>query len=103
MTEMVERVARAMFNEHCSQQSDGDCFSDATVWPRQDCDDTTSMVRTYFMDLARAAIAVMREQTAEMYIAGSEANCTTMDNDSDGGGTTASWRAAIDAALEENE
>lgn len=53
--------------------------------------------------VARAAIEAMREPTAPMYIAGSEANHTTMDNDGDGdgGGMVAAWRAMIDAALEE--
>ena len=72
MTEMVERVARALAEVDANHE----------IYHQRP-----------YVEWARAAITAMREPTKEMVRAGFR----------DWGGTSGTWQAMIDAALEEPE
>ena len=94
MTDMIERVARAM---HCS----------VNTWAAipQPWDNLNSTERSAFDLAARAAIAAMRDCTPAMLDAGSAAHPAggyvrgTLLTDI----IEAEWRAMVDAALEETK
>ncbi len=94
MSEMVERVAREMFN-------DAEGNSDQWGWdqhpPRDwDVDKIEDCEREAYRRQARTAIAAMREPTSEMIQAGGNAMLRTtrpLNNSID------AWQAMIDAAL----
>jgi hypothetical protein len=86
MSEMVERVAIAMYDAEGFQRAI--YKSGAEGWPHDRED-----VRDRYRKIARAAIAAMREPTNEMLDASGEV-------DEGWGRNHAIWRAMIDKALE---
>ncbi len=89
---MVERVARAMFaHEHGGDKASID--RGAAAWEHDG---------NLYLELARAAIAAMREPTDAMVIAGAQHIAGIQHPISDtAGDTKGRWRAMIDAALAE--
>ena len=82
MSEMVERVARALyFSYHPGAPSD--------IW-----EEVQPLYRLLCIDSARASIAAMREPTPEMFIATGDALVPSGD-------AAACWKAMIDEALRE--
>lgn len=82
MSAMVERVMRALYDT-------------ALTWPEASSDRAALMLYSHRLDMARAAIAAMRNPTRDM----DEAPSKIMPGV---GGFTArtAWQAMIDAALE---
>lgn len=95
MSEMIERVARAVFAE---SHEIGNTHGDFDILMPE--------VQEVFIRFARAAIEAMREPTATMVSAGSRQRPYREDDgDYDGmeyrGNTEGTWQAMIDAALKE--
>jgi hypothetical protein len=95
MTSMVEKVARAIYEED-------DVWSAAFPWPNMPSSDQSA---DNYRRIARAAIQAMREMTPGMIDASSYA--TTIGDEGvyrigiDKQGALEVWEAAIDAALKE--
>lgn len=89
MSEMVERVAEALWREN-KRQDDERARDYGTVNTRTDRDYKVAI--TDYMNSARAAIAAMREPTSDMTFAGTLADSSE--------GPTEIWQAMIDKALE---
>lgn len=90
MSEMVERVARAMLDRLSAPEKGGYLFVS------KNRDDITGVLvdgDVDFLEIARAAIAAMREPSAPMKAAASIM----------AGRFEEEWQAAIDAALKESE
>lgn len=100
MSEMVERVARKLCRKYIHADDPGFQSTEAVVWSarREDAE------WPQFVDLARAAIAAMREPTEKMQVAGATAH-VEVAHMARGEGRCLSpglvWRPMIDAALEE--
>ena len=87
MNEMVERVARAIVREQAAQRGSG-ATEDCCLDPGE-------------LDVARAAIAAMREPTAGMNQDGIDAYNLAIET-SPRDAMPDAWHAMIDAALEES-
>ena len=85
MSEMVERVARAM----CAAAEDD---WDWSVFYIVDANDTAETGREVYRDMARATIEAMREPTDAMLLADPRREMDLSEE---------SWEAMIDAALKE--
>lgn len=68
MTDMIERVARALFAAHNADPDWGDGYE--TAGQAANCGDDTELSHEECFALARAAIAAMREPTEAMVKAG---------------------------------
>lgn len=88
MTDMIERVARALYNREARGHGD---------WS-VDCPPGSTFER-YWLDSARAAIEAMREPTEAMYRAAE----TAIDPLSSESAVGQYWPAMIDAALAERD
>jgi hypothetical protein len=84
MSEMVERVARAIYKASCDEAYDGERYIPA--WDRMNASS-----KEVYLGFARAAIAAMREPTAAMVITGSNGNYPD--------DIAAIWQDMIDEAL----
>lgn len=94
MTSMVEKVARAIYEED-------DVWSAAFPWPNMPSSDQSA---DNYRRIARAAIQAMREPDIEVIGAfWRQKNCGTQEIGHRGKNTDdySAWRAAIDAALKE--
>lgn len=100
MTDMVERVAKAIYEREGYVYCDDAGMFQPVAWDKLDSDDC-QVSRDGYRRMARAAIAAMREPTEEMLEAfhrdahfepenGVQIKCTTVDD---------AYRAMIDAAL----
>lgn len=88
MTDMVERVARAI-HAHIAQNT-------VAVSPDYKHDRAG-----FYEGLARAAIDAMREPTEEMELAWIKAAINSVNKDYPGDYITVAWQAMFNAALEE--
>lgn len=86
MSEMIERVARAMFDRRFN--------ADAADVGLGDKENLWQQTKDLWSDAARAAILVMREPTLTMKAAAHQ-NCAVC------GGAGESWPLMIDVALKE--
>ena len=90
MSEMVERVARAMFARENRAR-------DGWTWEREI---ENVDLRTYWLDSARAAIAALREPTEAMLMAAREdSGAYTSNAEQDCEPYLEAWQEMIDAAL----
>lgn len=92
MSEMIERVAKAICREQCAFMGEPPCWQADGLSP--DCDEPGCLA------LAEAAIVAMRDPTEEMAEAASSARNpwdTILEN------SVRTWQAMIDAALAEAE
>ena len=96
MAEMVERVARAIYEASTLVMGDDAPDDWADIGPDHD------KARAEWAKLARAAIEAMREPTNEMTVVGWKF-AETRDAILGNGEIDALWRAMIDAALAEGE
>lgn len=94
MSEMVERVARAVYEKIALDPDWDDAPLTEDQRVAQDDDPSQEACRA----IARAAIAAMRDPTEGMCLAGQEAKLTIDFGKPPNGGI---WRAMIDAALKE--
>lgn len=90
MTEMIERVAAAIWKRAIADRSN----VDAGTWKMQDPGQ-----RAYFRDAAEAAIEAMRELTGRMENAACDAGGVGDWGGHERASFTEEWAAAIDAAL----
>ena len=84
MSEMVERVAKAIY----------EAGPDGYVW-----ESAAPYWLNEYRDLARAAIAAMREPSVEMEKAGARGISACFTPEPDDPPALAAWRAMVDAAL----
>lgn len=130
MTETTEQVAERRARAFCSESWQwADCDACGKAWGDDSCYAINSVQAIAESDkeagmrlISKAGVVSLYEDgytdgvnvgipakhalvpvepTKEMYIAGEDANHTTMDNASHGGGTMSAWKAMIAAAQEE--
>ena len=89
--DMIDRVAKALFADYQKSALGPDLTQTWSTLPNYSKDHAYSQ--------ARAAIAAMREPTEEMLTAGNDHTDFVYSQEGD---FLKGWRAAIDAALEEN-
>lgn len=95
MSEMIERVARALFEEWLTKE--GVIREQAQNGPYPPWERQGEMGHRPWLQSARAAINAMREPTDDMWSAMRLANL----NIAGGYGGPSGWEAAIDAALKD--